>query len=104
MKANCSYPGCLGLGLWKPIISIKTSENDRGFSLEFQYGMCDKHKEILKLDDIVGDKNIKEIRSMFVSKNIFPPNKKDMTLRWESIFMTIQDDSGFVIGSTPVKR
>ena len=101
---KCSAPGCNLIAEWKPVVVVKTPENDRSFELAFAYFMCDEHKQKLTVDDIVGNSNIETLKKMFKEKFIYPPKKENMSLKWETLYISIFTPNGSPIGKTPLIR
>jgi len=61
------------------------SDNDRTFRFDFNdCRVCDNHKNILTLEDIIGGKVFAQLIGMFKEKFIHPPKKEDCILLWEN--------------------
>jgi hypothetical protein len=86
---NCSYIGCHEKAEWKPSVIVKTPENDKSFSLDFPWPVCNNHKQVIKLNDIIGGTVLDTIKKMFSEKFIYPPKKENMKLHWEKSIIPV---------------
>lgn len=99
----CTYPGCLvGIGKWKPIVVVKSPDNDKTFEFDFQHcTVCETHKPLITLESIIGGQVFPKLINMFSEKFIHPPKKEHCSLRWEPLNIPIFC-KGAVIGNVPV--
>lgn len=80
---GCIVKGCLELAKWLPCVAVRLPDNDRPFKLDFEnLCICDTHKNRFTLNDIITDKRLSEIQTMFKMTFLTQPTREHMTLSW----------------------
>jgi hypothetical protein len=82
MKRGCIIKECLCLADFVPSIVVAMPGNDAKFRVDMDVPVCTKHRDSLRLVDLMPANILKSIQNMFVGIFISPPTIEHMTLSW----------------------
>jgi hypothetical protein len=81
----CKVKDCLCIAKWVPGYVVTMPDNDRKFDMLSNLDICDIHKNLFTLKDLLTDDMLKAIQIMFKNSVLTEPKRENFTLYWQEI-------------------
>lgn len=79
---SCIMEPCVGMGIWRPVLILKHKTAGTELEAKLDVDLCEAHKDISKLDDILSPEGWDKIQKFLRESGKGEFVKRSTTLRW----------------------